>query len=81
MTLQIDLDPLSQRRLAEQADRRGVPQEQLARELIERGLSARTGDAWDVLEQLTGSVDAPEDWSVEHNHYLYGAPKIDSTQE
>jgi hypothetical protein len=32
-------------------------------------------DAWDVLEALTGTVDAPQDWSSEHDHYLYGTPK------
>jgi len=32
-------------------------------------------DAWDVLEQLAGTIDAPPDWSGEHDHYLYGAPK------
>lgn len=33
------------------------------------------GDAWDVLEALTGTVEAPNDWSSEHDHYLYGTPK------
>jgi len=33
------------------------------------------GDAWDVLEALTGTVEAPPDWSDEHDHYLYGIPK------
>lgn len=33
------------------------------------------GDAWDVLEALIGTVEAPPDWSTEHNHYLYGTPK------
>lgn len=32
-------------------------------------------DAWDELEALTGSVEAPRDWAREHDHYLYGAPK------
>jgi hypothetical protein len=32
-------------------------------------------DAWDVLEALGGSVEAPLDWAAEHDHYLYGAPK------
>jgi hypothetical protein len=32
-------------------------------------------DAWDVLDRLTGTVDAPSDWSIEHDHYLYGTPK------
>lgn len=33
------------------------------------------GDAWDMLESMTGTVEAPSDWSAEHNHYLYGTPK------
>ena len=33
------------------------------------------GNAWDVLESLTGTVEAPADWSAEHDHYLYGTPK------
>jgi len=32
-------------------------------------------DAWDVLDQMTGTVDGPEDWSAEHDHYLYRTPK------
>lgn len=34
-----------------------------------------SGDAWDALERLAGTIDAPPDWSVEHDHYLYGTPK------
>lgn len=30
---------------------------------------------WDLLERAAGSIDAPADWSVEHDHYLYGTPK------
>ena len=37
--------------------------------------SPETPDAWDALEDLAGSVNAPEDWSAEHDHYLYGNPK------
>ena len=37
--------------------------------------SERTGDAWDALERLASTIDAPSDWSSEHNHYLYGTPK------
>ena len=33
------------------------------------------GDAWDVLESLTGVIEAPTDWASEHDHYLYGTPK------
>lgn len=32
-------------------------------------------DVWDVLEACVGTVDAPADWSAEHDHYLYGTPK------
>lgn len=34
-----------------------------------------SSNAWDVLESLTGNVEAPTDWSAEHDHYLYGTPK------
>jgi hypothetical protein len=33
------------------------------------------GDAWDLLDQVTGTINAPSDWAAEHDHYLYGAPK------
>ena len=36
------------------------------------------GDSWDLLEELSGTLEAPADWSSEHDHYLYGAPKRDS---
>ncbi|WP_330203506.1 hypothetical protein [Cyanobacterium sp. Dongsha4] len=32
-------------------------------------------NAWDTLEEMAGSIDAPEDWSKEHDHYLYGTMK------
>ena len=40
----------------------------------------KAGDAWDVLESLTGTVEAPTDWSAEHDHYLYGTPKHQETE-
>jgi hypothetical protein len=30
---------------------------------------------WDFLEELAGSIEAPADWSEEHDHYLYHTPK------
>ena len=33
------------------------------------------GDVWDTLDKLAGTIDAPEDWSEQHDHYLYGTPK------
>jgi predicted DNA-binding antitoxin AbrB/MazE fold protein len=35
-------------------------------------------DGWDVIEALAGTVDAPTDWAIEHDHYLYGTPKRNS---
>ena len=37
-------------------------------------------NAWDVLEAMTGTVEAPSDWSSEHDHYLYGTPLLDTPQ-
>ena len=37
--------------------------------------TAVSGNAWDVLESLIGKVEGPEDWSEQHDHYLYGTPK------
>ncbi|GCL43768.1 hypothetical protein [Dolichospermum planctonicum] len=36
------------------------------------------GNAWDVLEALTGTIEAPSDWSSQHDHYLYGNSKHDN---
>lgn len=38
-------------------------------------------NAWDLSENLTGTVEAPEDWSAEHDHYLYGTPKRQTMNE
>ena len=39
-----------------------------------------SNNAWDILESLTGTVEAPADWSTEHDHYLYGTPKHQETE-
>jgi hypothetical protein len=36
---------------------------------------AQAGNAWDVLESMTGCVEGPVDWAAEHDHYLYGTAK------
>ena len=36
---------------------------------------AEERDAWDALETLAGTVEAPADWSLQHDHYLAGGPK------
>ena len=43
--------------------------------VAEKEEKPEVSDAWSILGTLTGTVDAPEDWSEEHDHYLYGAAK------
>lgn len=38
-------------------------------------------DGWDEIAALAGTVEAPEDWAAEHDHYLYGTPKRSMTDE
>ncbi|MFQ4147043.1 hypothetical protein [Chlorogloeopsis sp. ULAP02] len=37
--------------------------------------SSPSGDTWDVLEAIAGTIEAPSDWASEQDHYLYGTPK------
>ncbi len=30
---------------------------------------------WDILDRMAGTIEGPGDWSIEHDHYLYGTPK------
>ena len=41
----------------------------------EKDEKAASLNAWDILDGLTGTIEAPEDWAVEHDHYLYGVPR------
>lgn len=34
--------------------------------------------AWTALRAHAGTIEMPEDWSKEHDHYLYGTPKRES---
>jgi hypothetical protein len=36
--------------------------------------------AWTALRAHAGTIEMPEDWSKEHDHYLYGTPKRESDQ-
>ena len=36
--------------------------------------------AWDVLDTLRGTLEAPTDWAEQHDHYLYGNPKREPGQ-
>jgi len=30
---------------------------------------------WDNLRRIAGTVDGPEDWARNHDHYIHGTPK------
>lgn len=42
---------------------------------VEQEVRRESPTAWDVLDGLTGTVEGPEDWAAEHDHYLYGSSK------
>jgi hypothetical protein len=42
---------------------------------IERKEEIGKQSLWNVLSEFSGTVEGPEDWSEEHDHYLYGTPK------
>ncbi|MBW4569953.1 MAG: hypothetical protein KME31_18570 [Tolypothrix carrinoi HA7290-LM1] len=43
--------------------------------IVSEDNNSSTADVWDVLEDLARTVDAPDDWASQHDHYLYGTPK------
>lgn len=42
---------------------------------IEDEDSSSKQSIWEVLSEYSGKIDGPEDWSEEHDHYLYGIQK------
>lgn len=59
------------------------PNQRYKIQIISKEISAEkpSENAWDILESLAGTIDAPEDWSSEHDHYLYGTPKQNIAHE
>lgn len=43
--------------------------------IVEESSAPGEQDAWSILESMIGTVEAPADWSAEHDHYLYGSNK------
>lgn len=41
----------------------------------EKNTDEYPSDVFDVLNRLTGSVEAPYDWAANHDHYLHGTPR------
>jgi hypothetical protein len=44
-------------------------------EATSNGESKSTGSFFDAVRDLIGSVEGPEDWAAEHDHYIHGTPK------
>ncbi|MCT7985969.1 hypothetical protein NG796_22070 [Laspinema sp. A4] len=47
----------------------------------EKSTETTQKNAWDLLEDMAGTYEAPEDWSSEPDHYLYGTPKRNSQND
>ena len=44
-------------------------------EMVDTNDGRQEEDAWAELESLAGTIDAPEDWSKEHDHYIHSVLK------
>jgi hypothetical protein len=38
-------------------------------------------DAYSLLEKMTGSIEAPADWSINHDYYLYGTSREEFSEK
>ena len=37
--------------------------------------ASKDGNAMDWLKKFAGTIDGPEDFAAEHDHYIHGTPK------
>lgn len=78
---QLYLDEESDRALKRLAAQTGRSEASHVREAIARYLGEQQAEATDALSQLVGLVSdtsGPDDVAENHDHYLYGAPKVSS---
>jgi hypothetical protein len=86
MTLTLEISPELEKRLREEASRRGLGAPEYALSVLEgtlaeHSLTEENGNAWAILESMKGTVEGPVDWAAELDHYLYGTPKRSSSPE
>ena len=77
---QLYLDEANERALRRLAARTGQSEAHHVREALRQYLSTRPEVDADPLGRLIGLVDDPDgptDQAVNHDHYLYGAPKVE----
>ncbi len=57
-----------------------IPNRQYVLLIKQKDEVSQSLNALDVLDKLTGTVEAPEDWAVNHDHYLYGESYLKKNQ-
>jgi hypothetical protein len=57
-----------------------IPNKQYVLLIKQKDEPSHSLNALDLLDKLTGTVEAPEDWAINHDHYLYGKPYQDKNQ-
>lgn len=81
-TIQIELPAVLLKQIQQKAsDNKSL--NQLIAEAIQFWLDKKkqpSNNLWDWLEENAGTVEAAQDWSLEHDHYLYGTPKRNTPQ-
>lgn len=66
----------------ETTDLKLEPNQQYVIKIVAQTLAEeKQPNAWDLLEEMAGTYPAPDDWSSEHDHYLYGVPKNNLNNE
>jgi len=57
-----------------------IPNRQYILQIKQRDDVFHSLNALDILDKLTGTVEAPEDWAVNHDHYLYSESYMKENQ-
>lgn len=57
-----------------------IPNKQYTLVIQEKSAELDSLNALDVLDRLAGTAEAPEDWALEHDHYLYGVPRYNKKE-
>jgi len=70
-----ELDPFSRRDLLDFLEFLRYRKQSGIKPVVAAPIAKNPITAWDTLENMAGSVNAPPDWAAEHDHYLYGTPK------
>jgi hypothetical protein len=70
-----ELDPFSRRELLDFLEFLRYRKQPEVKPVVAAPAVKNPITAWDTLENMADSVNAPPDWAAEHDHYMYGTPK------